>query len=149
MEVEDKIIIRDFWDPGEHLYEHRLGWQPDGKAEGRSIVSKELFDSFVVQCGLNLAFYYVDNDTFYGLHRERCPIELKILPRDIGAFPTLIGNATATPMTMGRSSALSLTRATFGTGSRSMGKALRKSSNARSSSQSIEMATLVLCPARS
>lgn len=82
MEVEDKIIIRDFWDPGEHLYEHRLGWQPDRKAEGRSIVSKELFDSFVVRRGLNLAFYYVDNDTFYGLHRERYPIELKILPRD-------------------------------------------------------------------
>ena len=32
--------------------------------------------------GLNLAFYYIDNDTCYGLHTESLPIEFKILPMD-------------------------------------------------------------------
>ena len=50
--------------------------------EASSLVSKEIFDFEVVQVGLNLAFYYVDNDTFYGIHTEHIPIEVKILPRD-------------------------------------------------------------------
>lgn len=29
-----------------------------------------------------MSFYYLDNDTFYGIHTEQLPIEFKILPRD-------------------------------------------------------------------
>ena len=35
-----------------------------------------------VEVGLNLAFYYIDNDTFYGIHSEEFPILVKELPRD-------------------------------------------------------------------
>lgn len=45
-------------------------------------VRKKIFEVEVVEVGLNLAFYYVDNDTFYGIHTESYPIECKILPRD-------------------------------------------------------------------
>jgi len=47
------------------------------------MVSREIFRDQVEDVGLNLGFYYVDNDTFYGIHRERYPIECKILPRDL------------------------------------------------------------------
>lgn len=46
------------------------------------MVSAEIFNEFIVNVGFNLAFYYLDNDTFYGIHTERYPIECKILPRD-------------------------------------------------------------------
>ena len=59
-----------------------MGWSENEKIEVRSCVSKEIFFFEVVDVGLNLAFYYVDNDTFYGIHTERLPIEVKILPRD-------------------------------------------------------------------
>lgn len=35
-----------------------------------------------MKMGMNLAFYYIDNDTCYGLHTESIPIEFKILPRN-------------------------------------------------------------------
>lgn len=77
-----KIVLRDFFNKGEHLYEDDLGWSKWEKQEARSFVSKEIFDFEIVLVGLNLAFYYVDNDTFYGIHTECLPIEVKILPRD-------------------------------------------------------------------
>lgn len=45
------------------------------------MVSREIFRDQIEDVGLNLAFYYIDNDTFYGIHRETYPIECKILPR--------------------------------------------------------------------
>ena len=77
-----KIAVPDFYAKGEHLYDDELGWQECERVEARSNVSKKIFWHHVVDVGLNLAFYYVDNDTFYGLHTERLPIEFKILPRD-------------------------------------------------------------------
>lgn len=59
-----------------------LGWQEDTIMEAHSFVSKEIFETFVVECGLNFGFYYVDNDTFYGLHTEGIPIEFFIFERD-------------------------------------------------------------------
>lgn len=82
METKDVIIIPNFWDENEHLYSNMLGWQPRNIKDAHSLVSKVIFESLIVDCCLNLAFYYIDNDTFYGLHRELYPIELKVLPRD-------------------------------------------------------------------
>ncbi len=82
MELKNKVVIPDFFDEGKHLYADELGWQPNHKTESHSIVSKEIFECFIVGCRMNLSFYYVDNDTFYGLHTEGNPIEFKILHRD-------------------------------------------------------------------
>lgn len=79
---ERKIVFKDFYGEGRHIYEDMLGWGRNEKREARSFVSKKIFEFEVVRVGLNLAFYYLDNDTFYGLHTERFPIEFKILPRD-------------------------------------------------------------------
>lgn len=75
------LIIKDFSGPGEHLYEDRLGWQDAERNEARSKVSKAIFEMEVVKTGLNMTFYYVDNDTYYGIHTEEVPIKVKILPR--------------------------------------------------------------------
>ena len=82
MTKQRKIVIRDFNGEGKHLYEDELGWTINEKREVGSLVSKTIFEYEVVDVGLNLSFYYVDNDTFYGIHTERYPIECKILPRD-------------------------------------------------------------------
>lgn len=81
------IVVKDFFSANEHLYLDQLGWTAREKQEARSFVSKEIFEFEVVKVGLNLAFYYVDNDTFYGIHTERIPIEVKVLPRDRDASP--------------------------------------------------------------
>lgn len=82
MELTEQIVFPNFFEDGKHLFANQLGWQPNHKSEAHSVVSKEIFDCFIVGCKLNLSFYYVDNDTFYGLHTEGNPIEFKILPRD-------------------------------------------------------------------
>lgn len=81
MERERIIVMPEFYDD-EPLYEDQLDWRPKHKAAARSFVSQEIFRFHIVEVGLNLAFYYVDNDTFYGLHTESFPIEFKVLPRD-------------------------------------------------------------------
>lgn len=80
--LKRKIAISNFYGEGKHVYEDELGWQIEEKQEAGSVVSKDIFYFQVVEVGLNLGFYYIDNDTFYGIHRERYPIECKILPRD-------------------------------------------------------------------
>lgn len=77
-----KIAVENFYGEGEHIYVDQLGWQPEERKEARTSVSKEIFEYEVVRVGLNMSFYYLDNDTFYGIHTERLPIEVKELPRD-------------------------------------------------------------------
>lgn len=77
-----KIAIENFYGDGKHIYVDELGWRQEERQEARSSVSKEIFDFEVVEVGLNLAFYYIDNDTFYGIHSEEFPILVKELPRD-------------------------------------------------------------------
>lgn len=77
-----KIAVENFYGEGKHIYIDELGWRPDERREARSSVSKEIFDFEIVKVGLNLSFYYIDNDTFYGIHTEELPIKIKILPRD-------------------------------------------------------------------
>ena len=58
-------------------------WLATRRTERSQIVSvKGNFNFEVVQVGLNMSFYYLDNDTFYGIHSEKLPIEVKGLPRN-------------------------------------------------------------------
>lgn len=82
MEKVRKVELPDFWGRDQHLYEDELCWWPEIKEEAHSLVSRDIFEFEIVQIGLNLAFYYVDNDTCYGLHTESLPVEFKILPMD-------------------------------------------------------------------
>ena len=88
------VVINNFFGDGEHLYEDQLGWTKREKTEARSLVSKEIFDFEVVLVGLNLAFYYVDDDRFYGIHNESIPIKVKILPRDTPDSPYINSQCT-------------------------------------------------------
>lgn len=80
--MERKIVVKDFHGPDKHLYEDELGWQKEARMEARSNVSKVIWDMEMVKIGYNLTFYYVDNDTYYGIHNECTPIEVKLLKRD-------------------------------------------------------------------
>ena len=82
LKKERKIVLKDFYGEGRHIYEDQIGWDEQNRRAARSMVSKEIYDFFVTDMGLNLGFYYIDDDTFYGIHRERYPIQVKILPRD-------------------------------------------------------------------
>lgn len=77
-----KVVLRNFYGEGEHIYADELGWRLDMKKEAGSVVSRDIFYYQVVETGLNLVFYDLDDDTFYGIHREQYPIECKVLPRD-------------------------------------------------------------------
>lgn len=41
---ERKIVLKDFYRDGEHIYEDMLGWDEENKKEARSVVSKEIYD---------------------------------------------------------------------------------------------------------
>ena len=77
-----KIVLRNFHGIDEHVYEDELGWRQWMKDEARSCISKEIFEYYVVGVGFNLLFYYIDDDTFYGIYVERYPVEVRILNRD-------------------------------------------------------------------
>ena len=80
--ADRKVVIPNYFNDGKHLYEDQLGWSELEKDEAKSDDVKEIFDFEVVLVGLNLAFYYVDDGRFYGIHSECIPIEVKILPLD-------------------------------------------------------------------
>lgn len=77
-----QVAIADFYGPGGNIYADQLGWQGEDKKEARSFVSKEIWDYFICLVGLNISFYFPENDTFYGLHTEEIPYTLYELPRD-------------------------------------------------------------------
>jgi len=81
-DIKRKVVVPNFYGEGKHIYEDQLGWQLQTKQEAGSVVSREIFKFEVERVGLNLGFYYVDDDTFYGIHREQYPIDVKILPRN-------------------------------------------------------------------
>lgn len=80
--VNRKIVLHNFYGEGRDIYEDELGWRADSKREAGSVVSRDIFRFEIEEVGLNLAFYYLDDDTFYGIHRESYPIVCKVLPRD-------------------------------------------------------------------
>ena len=77
-----KVVLHNFYGEGRDIYEDELGWRADCKREAGSMVSRDIFRFEIEEVGLNIAFYYLDDDTFYGIHRESYPIECKVLPRD-------------------------------------------------------------------
>ena len=79
---ERSIAVRDFYGPGKHIYEDQLGWSENERSEARSNVSKEIFEFEVLKIGLNMAFYYIDNDTFYEIFGESTPVDFIELPRN-------------------------------------------------------------------
>ena len=83
MKKERKIVLRDFYGDGEHIYEDMLGWIEENKREARSLVSKEIYDFYVTRAGLKLGFYYLDDDNFYGIDVEVWPYKVYRLPRDL------------------------------------------------------------------
>lgn len=86
-EINRKVIIKDFFGKGKNLYEDQLGWTKREKTEARSLFSKDIFDFEIVKVGLNMAFYYVDADKFYGIHTEESPVVVKELTRDNPTSP--------------------------------------------------------------
>ncbi len=78
---ERVIAIKDYYGPGEHIYEDQLGFQKDAYEEARTYVAREAFRFHVETCGLDMAFYYPETDTFYGIHTEVYPVRVKVLPR--------------------------------------------------------------------
>ena len=67
MEVVNRtIVLANFYGDGKHLYQDELGWWPSVKEEAHSQISRDIFEYEIVHIGLNLAFYYIDNDTCYG-----------------------------------------------------------------------------------
>ena len=81
IERKRKIAIKDYRGPGKHIYEDELGFRTTMLKEARTLVAREAFRYHVENIGLNLAFYYPKNDTFYGIHTESIPVRVKILPR--------------------------------------------------------------------
>ena len=82
LNIKRKIVVPEFFAPGEHLYEDQLGWQENDRIDAMSSVSREIFKYYIIEIGFNFAFYYVDDDTFYGIHTECIPTEVKILPQN-------------------------------------------------------------------
>lgn len=82
-----RIAIPDFYGRGNNIYIDQLGWQVAEKKEARSLISKEIWEYFICIVGLNISFYFPENDTFYGLHTEEIPYTLYKLPRDKNASP--------------------------------------------------------------
>ena len=54
LKKERKIVLRDFYADGEHIYDDMLGWLGINKEEARSVVSKEIYDFYVTRAGLKL-----------------------------------------------------------------------------------------------
>ena len=77
-----KVVVENFFGKDDHLYEDQLGWQRHEREETRSNVSKEIFNFEIALVGLNIWFYYVDNDTFYAIFGELTNIELHECLRD-------------------------------------------------------------------
>lgn len=82
IKADRRIVVRDYYGPGQNLYADELGWRSDDKKEAGSLISKEIWEYFICTVGLNISFYFPENDTFYGLHTEEIPYTLYRLPRD-------------------------------------------------------------------
>lgn len=68
------VVVPNFFGHGQNLEAHQLGWQLDDKLEAKSSVSKKIFNNYIEDMGMNMVFYYVDDNCWYGIHNEMCPI---------------------------------------------------------------------------
>lgn len=81
------IALKDFYGPGEHIFEEDLGFRQEMKEEAKSLVAREIFRVEIEEVHYNLAFYDPVTDNFYGIHTESNPINVKILPRNRDISP--------------------------------------------------------------
>lgn len=80
--LDRKIVVPDFYEGGDHVYEDDLGWPEYDRKEARSNVSKEIFNVQVLRRNFNVTFYYVDNDTFYAIIPMDDYVAIVLSPRN-------------------------------------------------------------------
>jgi hypothetical protein len=82
------VVVPNFFGEGENLEVHQLGWQLDDKLEAKSSVSKKIFNNYIADMGLNMVFYYVDDNHWYGIHNEMCPFPFfRFIPKESMIYP--------------------------------------------------------------
>lgn len=74
LQKKDHTVVRyNFFGKGMHLEAWQLGWDLYCKVESKSSVSKKIFDYYIQNGGMNMIFYYLGDDNFYGIHGEEIP----------------------------------------------------------------------------
>lgn len=78
--MDRKVIIKNFWRVGNNgdrnLYEDELGWAESSKKAARSDFSEYVFRYWVEEVGLNILFYWLEDQNFYAIKTEDTPIEV-------------------------------------------------------------------------
>lgn len=80
-----KVLIQNFYKyGGDHaVYESDLGWQDWAVRDVGYTESSKLFYYYIVEVGLNMLFYYVDDGWFYTIETEKEPnIEVRRIYKD-------------------------------------------------------------------
>lgn len=79
--MERKLIVRNFWREGlfedRDLWEDELGWSDSSKRDAMSDYPEAVFRYFVEIVGLNILFYWVDDNCFYTIETELDPVEVR------------------------------------------------------------------------
>jgi hypothetical protein len=70
---DHRIVLPNFFGNNKHLEAWQLGWDTDAKIEAKSSVSRNIFEFYIAEMGMNLIFYYLEDNNFYGIHAEICP----------------------------------------------------------------------------
>lgn len=79
------VLVERFFKNSEphEIRECDLGWQNRNAIEAHSSIDSVIFDYYVVQVGLNMLFYYIEDGQFYSIETEKEPaIEVRRLYRD-------------------------------------------------------------------
>ena len=81
--MSKKIIKENFWNVGNNgdrnLYEEDLGWN-SGKnmvEDAQSDYPEDIFRYYVEIVGLNVLFYWAEDENFYTIETEKDPIEIR------------------------------------------------------------------------
>ena len=80
--MDRKIIKKNFWNVGDNgdrnLYEEDLGWTSNSFIQdARSDYPEDIFRYYVEMVGLNILFYWVEDENFYTIETEKDPIEIR------------------------------------------------------------------------
>lgn len=81
-EIKRKIVVKDFFNPNDHLYEDELGFREFNKEEARSVITREIFEYYICLVHLQMVFYHLDSDRYYAISTMSKPIVVKVLERD-------------------------------------------------------------------
>ena len=80
-----KVLVQNFYrHTKDHaIYEKDLGWQDWAVFDSMYSESAKIFNYYVVEVGLNMAFYYADDGNFYTIETEKEPnIEVRRIFKD-------------------------------------------------------------------